>query len=107
ATIRRGVLDEVGLFREGLRASEDYELWLRIASRGHLIACVREPLALYRQRPGSVTRNEEQLPRNLREVYRIAAEEYGLSGDLRALADEKLRRVDEHLELVPRSPLSW
>jgi glycosyltransferase involved in cell wall biosynthesis len=31
--LKRSLLDEVGLFDEGLPACEDYELWLRISSR--------------------------------------------------------------------------
>jgi glycosyltransferase involved in cell wall biosynthesis len=41
AMIQRALLDEVGLFDEGLPACEDYDLWLRICAR-HPVAFVEE-----------------------------------------------------------------
>jgi len=41
--LRRGLLEEVGLFDEGLPACEDYDLWLRIACR-HPVHLIRESL---------------------------------------------------------------
>ena len=43
AVMRRGLLDEVGLFDESYPACEDYELWLRIACR-HAVGLLDEPL---------------------------------------------------------------
>jgi glycosyltransferase involved in cell wall biosynthesis len=47
-------LIEVGLFGEGRRVSEDFELWLRMAARWRL-GFIARPLALYRRRPGSLS----------------------------------------------------
>jgi glycosyltransferase involved in cell wall biosynthesis len=41
--LRRSLLDEVGLFDEGLPACEDYDLWLRISCR-HPVHLIEEPL---------------------------------------------------------------
>ena len=43
--VQRSLLDEVGLFDESLRTGEDWDLWLRLASKGPG-ACVSEPLAV-------------------------------------------------------------
>jgi glycosyltransferase involved in cell wall biosynthesis len=45
--IRKDCLQEVGLFDTGLRAVEDRDMWIRIASR-HLIANLDIPLIYYR-----------------------------------------------------------
>jgi hypothetical protein len=52
--IRRGCLEDVGLFRESLAVSEDFNLWLRIAARWR-IAYLQEPLVIVHKRPGSLS----------------------------------------------------
>jgi glycosyltransferase involved in cell wall biosynthesis len=47
-------LIEAGLFNEKRRVSEDFELWLRMASRW-TIGFVDRPLVQYRRRPGSLS----------------------------------------------------
>lgn len=46
--VRRSVLEDVGMFDEALEASEDWDLFLRIASR-YDCAGVEAPVTLYRQ----------------------------------------------------------
>ena len=43
--LKRALIEEVGLFDEGLPACEDYDLWLRIACR-HPVYLIREPLVI-------------------------------------------------------------
>jgi glycosyltransferase involved in cell wall biosynthesis len=43
--LRRGLLEEAGLFDESLPACEDYDLWLRISCR-HPVHLLREPLLI-------------------------------------------------------------
>jgi hypothetical protein len=43
--VRRGLLDEIGLFDESLPACEDYDLWLRIAC-GYPIHLIKRPLVV-------------------------------------------------------------
>ena len=45
---------EVGLFGEGRRVSEDFELWLRMAARWK-VGFIDRPLVMYRRRPGSLS----------------------------------------------------
>jgi GT2 family glycosyltransferase len=75
ATIRRDAVESVGGFDTELRAAEDYDLWIRLASRGHAFAAVSGgPLAVYRFRDHSLTRDHTHMWRSLRMVYgRVAA----------------------------------
>ena len=52
--VRRRCLEDVGLFRESLAVSEDFNLWLRIAARWR-IACLQEPLAIVHKHGGSLS----------------------------------------------------
>lgn len=54
AVVRRGCLEEVGLFNESLAVSEDFNLWLRIAARWR-IAFMPEVFAITHKRPGSLS----------------------------------------------------
>ncbi len=53
-TLRRKCLDDVGLFDETMHATEDRDLWLRIAQR-YEIGFIPKVIALYRVSPGSAT----------------------------------------------------
>lgn len=52
----REALVSVGGFREDLRLSQDYELWLRLAKSGYRLAIINDPLVLYRKTLDSVTK---------------------------------------------------
>ena len=53
-TFRRQCVEEVGLFDESMRATEDRDLWLRIAQR-YEVAFVERVIAHYRLSPNSLT----------------------------------------------------
>jgi hypothetical protein len=55
--LRKDVFEAVGGFNPTLRLIEDWDLWLRIASRftTAAFAAVPEQLAMYRQLPGSLS----------------------------------------------------
>ena len=57
---RTELLRKLGGFDVGLKIGEDYDLWLR-ASRLTPIARVNRPLALYRQHPGSLTKQAPEV----------------------------------------------
>lgn len=62
--VKRDAVSEVGGFDEGLQASVDYDLWLRIASRGRLIL-VPEVLAYYQHHEGEqITKNKLRVALN-------------------------------------------
>jgi len=55
ALVRRAALDRVGVFDEGLRTNEDFDLWLRILQAGWRIVYTRRPLWRYRRRGGALS----------------------------------------------------
>jgi glycosyltransferase involved in cell wall biosynthesis len=59
-TFRRRCIDEVGLFDESMRATEDRDLWLRIALR-YEVAFVPEVIAHYRASPNSMSTDIDRM----------------------------------------------
>jgi len=56
AVLRRKALERAGPFDPALAASEDVDMWLRVARlRPNNIYCIPELLSLYRRRPGQLT----------------------------------------------------
>jgi glycosyltransferase involved in cell wall biosynthesis len=53
--IRRELFDRFGRFDEGLRRSEDYDLWIRFLLGGSSVGRVAEPLGFYRLRADSLS----------------------------------------------------
>jgi glycosyltransferase involved in cell wall biosynthesis len=54
--LRRCCFETVGVFDRNLRSLEDWDMWIRIASR-YPFAMIKEPLAYYRQLPNSMSKN--------------------------------------------------
>ena len=61
-TFRRACVEQVGLFDESLRATEDRDLWVRIAQQFQ-VACVPEVIAQYRTSPQAMTTDPERMLR--------------------------------------------
>jgi glycosyltransferase involved in cell wall biosynthesis len=111
-TLRRAVLHEIGLFRTDLDASEDYELWLRLAAKGYRF--IRSPriVAIYRRSPRQMSADEKRMYGALAAVYRIVAEEYDVSEEIRELADRLMLEHEQRLGMLdvaternkPRTP---
>lgn len=97
ATVRRRVLDEVGGYRSKLKAVEDYELWLRIAAHGYRAARVPGRPAVYRRRPGSLSRDLALMARSLREVMQLVAAEFDAPEPIRKAALARARHFDRSL----------
>jgi glycosyltransferase involved in cell wall biosynthesis len=53
--IRRELFDRFGVFDEGLRSSEDYDLWIRFMLGGTMVGRIDEPLGWYRLRADSLS----------------------------------------------------
>ena len=82
---RQTALEAVGGFAEELAASEDYELYLRLAAR-FPVACCPEVLADYRQHDRNMSRDQAFMLRAVLRVarrYRDEARARGLLGDYR------------------------
>lgn len=62
AVVRRSLLDEHGFFDPtcDLRGSEDYELWLRLASHT-LFAVIDDPLVLYRRHGSNISSDRARM----------------------------------------------
>jgi len=71
ALVPRRVLDEVGPFDEGLRAAEDWDMWLRIAAR-YRIVNLPEVLVSISQHGTGTFRNPEKMERSQWSVYRAS-----------------------------------
>lgn len=102
ATIRRSALEEVGGFNQKLKASEDYELWVRILARGYRAARAPGLRAVVCDRGESMHTDERAMLVNTREVYRVAAEEIPASEEIKRLARRRLAEVDDELDALGR-----
>jgi glycosyltransferase involved in cell wall biosynthesis len=92
-TARRESLQAVGGYDERLWIGEDWELWLRLAAAGFRFVRAPQLLAVYRQRTDSLmTSHPERLIEAKCEVYRVVAEDWDATSELRHLALE-LRRT--------------
>jgi glycosyltransferase involved in cell wall biosynthesis len=101
-TFRREVIEEAGGFDGRCDQCEDYELWLRLAARGRRFARTPEPLAVYRNRPGSKSSDDLRLLAGVREMLELVLAEYELDAELRA--DVVSRKAEIDRELSGRLP---
>ncbi|MCC7387134.1 MAG: glycosyltransferase family 2 protein [Phycisphaerales bacterium] len=84
--LRRDLLDGER-FDESLRVVEDYDLWLRLASRGVRWSAVDECVAAYRVRPGSLSKNPRlMLETQARVMGRATGDRSALAAGLRDAA---------------------
>jgi glycosyltransferase involved in cell wall biosynthesis len=91
---RRACFEEVGGFDETLRSVEDYLHWVQIALGGHEFGYIEEPVAMYRWRSGSLSRNESQMTEAMVRVCRILLND----PKLRLHESQSVRRVLEARE---------
>jgi glycosyltransferase involved in cell wall biosynthesis len=62
--VRRPALEAVGGFHPAISFTADWELWLRLARRGHRFGAVLQPVAIYRVHGNSMTGNLTQAARD-------------------------------------------
>jgi hypothetical protein len=75
--IRKKVFQDIGLFREDLKTSEDTDLWLRVVKYKPEFGYLDEPLANYNRYRSSITRNAPYLHALGRKQYlKLLKEEY-------------------------------
>lgn len=91
---RRESLLAVGGYDERLWVGEDWELWLRLAAAGFPFVSVPAPLAVYRKRAGSLMSDSARALAGRREVYRVVAEDWDTSPEVRDLAVSLSRQRD-------------
>lgn len=97
---RRELLDRAGPFDEELRASEDYDMWLRLAKAGARFAYVDQPLVRYRTRESSLSADATGMYRSLRQVYKKILGRDDLTGDEREAASAGLAGSEAWLSLL-------
>jgi glycosyltransferase involved in cell wall biosynthesis len=99
---RRECYEEVGGFDERFRRLEDYLHWFRVVLLGRSVGYIDEPLALYRRRSGSLSRNQAAMHQALIDMFRVLVEEHGLRERLDEAAAAALqRRVDSARRGLP------
>ena len=89
ALARKDVILKVGGFDTQFRGPEDIDLWMRMAAAGRVIK-MNVPLAVYRERPGSLSMNQDRF---LPEILRVYDKAFAEGGPLRNLAHLKGRAV--------------
>lgn len=85
-TARRESLLAFGGYDERLWVGEDWELWLRLAAAGLRFAFVPQLLGLHRKRAGSLTSTSDRLLAGRQQVYRVVAEDWDTTAEIRDLA---------------------
>lgn len=89
----RKVLQEVGMFDEGLKNAEDYGLWLKISGKGYNVGFINEKLSYYRIRKGSLSDDNLKNAEYLIALFtKLKTESEDFSEEVRALIDRKIER---------------
>jgi hypothetical protein len=97
-TVRRSAVDAVGPPDARLRASIDWEWWLRLSANGHRAVRVPGRLAVYRRPPTSITLDLPRVAAGQRDLLRIVADEYaGLPEATRAELRGRADRLDDEV----------
>jgi len=103
-TFRKVCIDEVGMFDETLRATEDRDLWFRIALR-YEVALVPKVTALYRVSPNSMSSDSGRM---LQARLQFIEKHYGAPGCGMVARQIALSRVyKEQAEALLRGQQRW
>ncbi len=97
-TVRRSVLERVGVYDASMTHGEDYELWLRIANSGFTAVRVPGPLAIKRDSVISLSTDDRAMAAGVHKVYEAVLERHPASPAVKAFARERLAGLQE-LEL--------
>ena len=90
--IRRELFERHGLFDETLRATEDWELWMRFLARGERVGAIEGAYFIYRRHSESKTANlEAQAVRCRDELEQVVARGMAIRGITATLADARGR----------------
>ncbi|HYB27421.1 MAG TPA: glycosyltransferase [Solirubrobacteraceae bacterium] len=96
------VLERVGGFEESLKGPEDYELWLRILTRGYRAAWISGRQALYRKHAAQLSGNVVTMTRSLCAVYEGLRMEELPGPEHRELLVRRRRETRHELRLQSR-----
>ena len=96
---RRTVFDTIGGFDESQWTSEDYDFWLRAAEARFVFRRNPEPLAWYRVRGESLSRQRARMLEGLVTSYRKARARIGTDVAVTRAVDQQLARFESELLL--------
>jgi glycosyltransferase involved in cell wall biosynthesis len=97
--VKREVIFDMGLYDETLRASEDFDLWLRVAHKGWKIVYLREPLFMYRRRAGCLSEDQAFFWKNVGKVFDKIERTMELTPRERGVFEERRRFMRARLAL--------
>ena len=100
ATIRRSAIEAVGPPDVRLRSMIDWEWWLRLAANGHRAVRASGRLAVYRQRPASISKDPTLVIAGQRDLWRFVGSEYDLPDDMRRALAARADRFDAELDAL-------
>jgi glycosyltransferase involved in cell wall biosynthesis len=99
-TARRHAVVRAGGLDAGLDQAEDYDLWLRIAIAGFRIVSAPGTLVVVRNRAGSLSKDQIELARGVREVCERILSVYDVSDEARDAAGRQLERANREIDLL-------
>lgn len=103
-TFRRSAVDQVGLFDETMRATEDRDMWFRIASKYEAVF-IPKLIALYRVSPQSMSTDPDRM---LRAQLQFIRKHYGSPGTTFRLRQIALARAfRQRAEALRKHGQSW
>lgn len=104
--VPRAVMGEAGPFATETWGSEDHDMWIRIMELGYRVLVLRETLAVYRRREGSVSSDLASMGRTNQTTYRLALARGRLTPRQRRIAQRYLRynRAMEEVAAFASSP---
>jgi glycosyltransferase involved in cell wall biosynthesis len=95
--IRREAVSGAGGFDEGLRSSEDLDLWIRMLEGGWRAGLVPEPLVFYRRRAGSLSSATRRLRQDGIRMYEQAVARLAGRPEALAAATTMIARLREEI----------
>lgn len=98
STVRRVALEDIGGFDETMTHSTDYDVWVRILSKGYRGVRVDGPLLIHRNTPDSLSKNEIALYECNRLIFEKLANELPASDRVKGLARERIVQIDAALK---------
>ena len=92
---RRTCHDRAGGFDVRFRQSEDYLHWIRAVLNGYAIGYIDEPLAMYRWRSGSLSKNQVEMIESMIRMFELLVQEHALLQGQGPEADSVRKRIDQ------------
>ena len=89
--INKAALDKVGLFKEDMKISADFDMWVRLAEH-HDTGFIRQKLIQLRDHEGQLSRNEKYYINHVREDLQVYRYLNGYVGEDQKVEGEKILR---------------